>query len=69
VIVTQVNPGGLAAKGGIKPGDVITSANQERTFSPAQFRDVLRGADLKKGVVLEITSGETRRNETLQAGE
>ena len=27
------------------------------------------GAEVKKGVVLEITSGETRRNETLKAGE
>ncbi len=69
VIVTQVTPGGLAEKEGIKLGDIITAANQERTFSPAQFRDALRGADLKKGVLLEIASGETRRTETLKAGE
>ena len=69
VIVTQVTAGGLADKEGIKPGDIITAANQERTFSPAQFREALRGADLKKGVVLEITSGETKRSETLKTGE
>jgi S1-C subfamily serine protease len=69
VIVTQVTHDGLAHQRGIKPGDIITSANGERTFSPAQLREALRGADLKKGVRLELTSGETGRTETLKAGE
>ena len=67
VIVTEVNADGLARQRGIKPGDIITSVNHERTFSPAQFREALRGGDLKKGVLLEWTSGETQRSETLKA--
>jgi serine protease Do len=67
VVVTAVKPSGLAAQRGIKTGDIITSVNQERTASPAQFREALQGADLKKGVLLELTSGEARRSETLKA--
>ena len=67
VIVTTVKPAGLAAQRGIKTGDIITSVNHERTVSPAQFREALQGADLKKGVLLELTSGEAQRLETLKA--
>ena len=67
VIVTTVKPSSPAAQRGIKPGDVITSVNQERTFSPAQFREALQGTELKKGVRLDLSSGDTQRSETLKA--
>ena len=67
VMVTTVKPSSPVARQGIKPGDVITSLNQQHTFSPAQFREALQGADLKKGFQLEWASGETKRSETIKA--
>ena len=69
VIVTNVEKSSPAAKRGIKPGDVITAVNDELTASPAQFREALRGADLKKGVVIKLVSGDSNRTETLKESE
>jgi serine protease Do len=69
VIVTSVEKSSLAEKHKIKPGDVITAVNDERTASPAQFREALRGADLKKGVALKVVSGESTHTETVKEPE
>ncbi len=69
VVISKVKEGGAAWSNGLKPGDIITSVNRELTHSPAQFREALQGADLKTGVLVEWTSGETRRSETLKAAE
>lgn len=67
VLVSEVTAQSLAAKSNLKPGDTITSVNHQNTFSPAQFREALQGADLKKGLLLEIVRGESTRSETLKA--
>lgn len=66
VLVTEVDKTGLAAERGIKTGDIIKSVNHERVNSPAQFREALQNADLKKGVHVELSSGDNVRSETLK---
>jgi serine protease Do len=56
VIIVAVDKNGPAAQNEIKPGDIITSVNQQPVANPKQFRDALKQADLKKGVLLNLTS-------------
>jgi len=70
VVIATVEQNGPAARQGIKPGDVITAVNHQTVGTPREFREALRGADLKKGVLLNLVSGETARFEILKtAGE
>lgn len=69
VLVSAVFKDSPASKQNLKPGDIITSVNHQRTFSPAQFREALQGADLKKGVLVEFLREEKPRTETLKAAE
>jgi len=70
VVVTDVTPGGLAAKSGLKKGDLILFINQMQIVTAAQFNAVLRAAGESKtqvtlqraavGVkVLELQKGKT----------
>jgi len=54
---------------GLKAGDVITSLNQQSVKNSKEFRDVLRKADLKKGIIVNVVSGKTARFEVLKQGE
>lgn len=67
VLVTAVFSNSPAAKLNLKPGDIITSVNHQRTLSPAQFRETLQGADLKKGVRVEFLREEKPDSGTLKA--
>lgn len=69
VIVTSVEKDSVAARKGLKPGDVITSLNQQPTGTPAEFHDGLAKADLKKGVIVNLISGSTARFEILKISE
>lgn len=69
VIVVAVDKDSPAAHKGIKPGDVITSINQQPVTNPKQFRDALKKADLKKGVIVNLVSGDTARFEILKEGD
>lgn len=68
VIVIAVDKGTPAARKGIKPGDVITSVNQRAVANPEQFREALKGADMKKGVAFKLVSGSAARVEVLKEG-
>jgi serine protease Do len=68
VIVIAVDKGTPAARKGIKAGDIITSVNQQAVASPQQFREALKGADLKKGVAFKLLSGRAARVEVLKEG-
>jgi len=67
VVVIAVDKSTPAARK-IKPGDIITSVNQQAVASPKQFRDALKGADLKKGVAVKLLSGGVARVEVLKEG-
>ena len=66
VIVTSVEKDSLAENIGIKRGDVITAINQQPVSNPKQFRDAMKKADLKKGVLINLLSGDTQRFEILK---
>jgi len=66
VLVMAVDNGSLAAQKGIKPGDIITSINQQAVANPKQFREALKKADLKKGVIITLVSKNTARFEILK---
>ncbi|MCX6928349.1 MAG: trypsin-like peptidase domain-containing protein [Verrucomicrobia bacterium] len=68
VVVVAVDGNTPAARKGIKPGDVITSVNKQAIATPKQFRDALKGVDLKKGVAVKLLSGGTPRVEVLKEG-
>jgi serine protease Do len=67
VIVVAVDKHGPAAQNEIKPGDIITSVNREPVLTTKQFHDALRKADLKKGVLLNLTGRDESWFEILRA--
>ena len=66
VVVTEVERDSAAERKGIRPGDVITEVNQKTVTTPKQFREALKGSDLKKGVIVNFTSRGTSRFEVLK---
>ena len=67
VMVVAVDKSGPADQSEIKPGDVITSVNQQPVANPKQFHAALKRADLKKGVLLNLTSRDEAWFEILRA--
>ncbi|MBI5773671.1 MAG: trypsin-like peptidase domain-containing protein [Verrucomicrobia bacterium] len=66
VIITAVEEDGPAARKGIKPGDIITEVNQKKIASTKQFRDALKQADAKKGVIVSLVSDGVSKFEVLR---
>ena len=69
VVVVAVEEQSPAHDRGLKPGDIITSVNDQDTFSPAQFREQLKDASLKDGIRLKLTRKGESRTEVLKAKE
>lgn len=69
VIVVEVEQGTLASRHRIRPGDIITAVNQKAVANPKEFREALKNASLKKGIILNIVSGKTAHFEVLKLGE
>ncbi|HET7624197.1 MAG TPA: trypsin-like peptidase domain-containing protein [Verrucomicrobiae bacterium] len=69
IIVVSVDQGGIAARAGIKPGDIVTAINQKSIATPKEFSNAMKNADLKKGVVVNLISDDTARFEILKARE
>jgi serine protease Do len=61
VVVTQVDPNGLAYLAGIEPGNVILDVQGTPVTNVTQFREQLAKHDLKSGVRLLVQSGDMRR--------
>jgi len=61
VVVTAVQPDGLAAEAGLQPNDVITSLQDHPVTNVAQFQAALAKHDLKDGVRMVVQSGNMKR--------
>ncbi|MGH8214023.1 MAG: S1C family serine protease, partial [Rhodanobacteraceae bacterium] len=51
--VTDVYPGGPAAKAGLQPGDVLLQMNRRPVIDPADLRN--REAEMKPGTTVEVS--------------
>ena len=67
VLVAAVEKDSPAARKGIKAGDIITSINQQQTDTPKQFREALKKADVKKGVLVNLVSNRSARFEIVKS--
>lgn len=56
VLIKTVNPNGVAASVGIRPGDLILSVQGHRVNSPADFVKALHQVNLAKGIRLSLRS-------------
>ena len=56
LVVTEIEPQGLAARAGLQPGDIIASVNGTRVDTVAAFRSQIESGDYKKGLRLVIES-------------
>jgi len=61
IVVTAVEPGGVAAEAGIQPQDIITNVNGEEIKTAAQFRTLVIKAALKRGLRVVIESQGMQR--------
>ena len=66
VIVTAIENDSAAAEKGITPGDIVTRINSAPVDSVASFKAALEGEDLKKGVIVHLTSEGSQRFEVLK---
>jgi serine protease Do len=70
VVVTGVDPTGLAADQGVELGDVILEVGGKSVKSPDEIQGSVRDArrDGKQTVLLRLKSGETTRFVALPTG-
>jgi serine protease Do len=68
LIVTEVESGSPAAKRGLKAGTIITEVNGKPVADARDFSSALKGADLKKGLRLEIINDGFKKFEVLKSG-
>lgn len=61
VIVTAVEPGGLAARVGIRPGDVVVSVGGSAIDDISDFRDAVKEEDLAQGIRMQVKREGVRR--------
>jgi serine protease Do len=54
VLVTRVNPSSLAARAGIRPGDIIISVDGTRIMSPSDFSNAIQNHGEKRGIRFQI---------------
>jgi serine protease Do len=61
VVVTEVEPGSVAASLGIRPKDVIVSVGSQEIHGAADFRKALDNNDLSKGIRLQVMRDGAKR--------
>ena len=61
LIVTAVEPDSVAERKGIRPGDVITEVNRQPVTNMKTFRETIKAADPKRGVIINFISKGTSR--------
>jgi serine protease Do len=70
LVVTQVDPNGVASEHGLKTGDVILEVAGKKVGAPGDVTDAIRDAhkDGKRTVLLRVKSGEGTRFVALRIG-
>ena len=68
VVVTAISPKSSAETRGVKVGDLITEVNQKKVANVNEFNDAFAGANLKKGVVLNLVQKGDSKTEVLREG-
>jgi serine protease Do len=63
VVVTQVDPNGIAAEHGLKTGDVILEVGGKKVASPADVRDAIGDAQKhgRHALLMRLKSNDTTR--------
>ncbi len=61
VVVTEVQQDSVAEENGIKAGDVITEINRKRVTNASQFREAIKTADAKSGIMINLISDGASR--------
>ncbi len=61
VVVTNVQPGSIAAMAGIEVGSVIVQVNRKKVNNAAEFKGALRKSSGEKRVLLLVRSGDFQR--------
>jgi serine protease Do len=67
VVVTEIEPFGLAAKAGLRPGDVIVAVQTTPVEKVSEFNQAVKKNDLKKGVRLTVLTEGMKRFVILKA--
>lgn len=67
VVVATVERNSPAARGGVRPGDIITAINQQPIATRKEYQAALQNADLKKGVMVTLLTANTAHFEILKA--
>jgi len=68
VIVTKVEPGSIAARAGIRIGDVICAVGDSQIADMADFRNATDEEDLKEGIRMQVKREGMRRFAFLKGG-
>ncbi len=61
LIVTEVDPSGVAIRGGIRPGDVVTEIDGERVANVREYERALKDANVGRGVMVNVTRDGVKR--------
>jgi serine protease Do len=63
VVVTDVDPNGIASDQGVKTGDVILEVGGKKVANPSDVRSALKDArkDGKRTVLMRLKSGDGTR--------
>jgi serine protease Do len=67
-VVVNVQPDSDAAKAGIRPGDVITEVDRKPVEDVKQATDALKKHDVKKGVLVRISSADGNTSRSILIG-
>jgi len=70
VVVTNVDPNGIASEHGLQTGDVILEVGGEKVSNPSEVRSALNEAQKggKRSVLVRVKSGETTKFVALRLG-
>jgi serine protease Do len=68
-LVVSVAPRSLAARGGLRPGDLISEVDGKAVSTPDQARDAIGKGDLAKGVRFYVIGRDVQRFVVIQSSE